>query len=72
MVTFLELEDTMGMLQGAQDRRSDEYQTMRPRIEEAIEQLKAKLSVGWLERLGLGDSPPEINELEGESRSSIR
>lgn len=72
VVTFPELENTVEMLQVAHDRMSDEYQTMRPRTKEAVEQLKAKLSAGWMERLGLGDLLPGINEREGKSRNRIR
>ncbi|KAH6622690.1 hypothetical protein F5144DRAFT_581198 [Chaetomium tenue] len=67
VVTFPELEETLEMLREAHARMTVEYQTMRPRTEEAAEQLRAKLSEGWLQRLGLDDLPPE-----GKGRSKIR
>ncbi|KAH6848155.1 hypothetical protein B0I37DRAFT_446280 [Chaetomium sp. MPI-CAGE-AT-0009] len=57
MATFPEIEDTADMLRKASARMRAEHESIRPRTIEAIEQLKAKVSAGWLKRLGLDDLP---------------
>ncbi|KAK4033063.1 hypothetical protein C8A01DRAFT_19948, partial [Parachaetomium inaequale] len=64
-VTLPELEDTLALLDAAYERMTAEQEALwdlHEAIDDAARQLKAKVSAGWVKRLGLDGLPREDPE----------